>query len=178
MKKLLTKKLLTLLLLIPLALMALAGCSNEYILNEKTFFKVMTNMLYFPENYVGKTIEVDLFMYSLSDVYGNEYNCAVRKCSAGVGCTCGNDTVIGFIIEYDGYLPEARNQSEDSNDKAWVHFKGQLKSSEMTNVTINSYDSDGNVVEGAYETVSFLVFVVEEATEIEDYSDLAYYVIN
>lgn len=172
------KKLLTLLLIIPLALASFAACSDEYILNETTFFKVMTNMQYYPENYVGKNIEVDLFMYSLADIDGNVYDCAVRKCSSGVGCTCGNDTVIGFIIEYDGYLPEARNQSDDTNDKAWVHFKGQLKSAEKTAVRINSYDSDGNVVEGAYETVEFLVFAVEEATEIEDYSNLAYYVVN
>ncbi len=172
------KKLLALLLSLPLALISLAACTDEYILNEKTFFKVMTNMLYFPENYVGKSIEVDLFMYSLTDIYGVEYNCAVRKCASGIGCTCGNDTVIGFIIEYDGYLPEARNQSDDTADKAWVHFKGQLKSSEKTAVEIHAYDENGEVIEGTSETVEFLVFCVSEATEIEDWSNLSYYVVN
>ncbi|MCD8308851.1 MAG: hypothetical protein LUD19_03265 [Clostridia bacterium] len=173
----LKKRALKIALLLVAALCLLCGCdTSEYILNEDTFFLVMTNMQYYPGQYVGKTIEADLFMYTVTDIYGNEYQCAVRKCSSGYGCNCGADTVIGFVLEYDGELPEPKNQSEDTNDKAWVHVRGTINSAEFPDITIHSYDSDGNVIEGANETLKMLVLYAEEVTEIEDYSGLSYYV--
>ena len=78
---------------------AFAGCGTDsYVLNEDTFFLVMTNMQYYPEQYVNKHIEYDCFVYHLTDVEGNVHVCAVRKCSAEYGCQCGNDTVIGFVL--------------------------------------------------------------------------------
>jgi len=155
-----------------------AGCggNKDYVLDESTYFLVMTNMLYYPEQYEGSDIECDCFTYSLTDVSnGTEYICGVRKCSSGYGCTCGNDTIIGFILEYDGELPEPKNQSEDTNEKSWIHIKGQLKSSEKTTVTIYSY-TDGQPNYDKTETISFLVFSVESCSVIEDYSSLNYYV--
>lgn len=152
------------------------GGQNEYKLNEKNFFLVMTNMWYYPAQYVGCDIECDVFTYRITDLNGKEYLCGVRKCSAGYGCTCGADTVIGFILSYDGEIPEPRNQSEDTGDKSWIHIKGKLKSDRFTDIEINSYDASGNVVDGVTETVKMLEFEVEELTEITDWSGLNYYV--
>lgn len=153
------------------------GCGNKgYVLNEDTFFLVMTNMQYYPEQYLNSDIEFDCFTYDLTDVDGNTYTCGVRKCSAGYGCTCGNDTIIGFILESDDELPAPRNQSEDSNDKTWVHLKGSLKNAEKTTVTIHSYLPDGTVDPDKTEEIPFLIFEVSSCETIDDYSNLQYYV--
>lgn len=149
---------------------------DSYKLTEDTFFLVMTNMQYYPEQYLDSEIEFDCFTYALQDVDGNNYLCGVRKCSAGYGCTCGNDTIIGFILNSDVDLPKPRNQSENSVEKAWVHLKGRLKSAEFTPVTIHAYLSDGSIDPSRNEQIKFLQFNVESCEEIEDYSNLAYYV--
>ena len=156
----------------------LAACnsSEDYILDEETFFLVMTNMQYYPEQYIGSNIEFDCFTYELQDVSGQSYLCGVRKCSAGYGCTCGNDTIIGFILDSDDTLPEPRNQSEDTNEKAWVHLSGTLNSADKTDVTIHAYLPDGTVDPDNTEQIQFLVFHVSSCDPIEDYSNLRYYV--
>lgn len=153
---------------------ALTGCSKDYFLTETSFFKAMTNMLYYPENYLNSTIDLDCFVYEITDVKtGVEYVCGVRKCSSGYGCTCGNDTIIGFILLYDGDVPAAKNQSEDTNDKTWIHIKGTLVDAVKTYVNVYSY-VDGVATEDT-EQIYFYTFNVEELTEI-DGSGLAYYV--
>lgn len=152
------------------------GSPGEYILNEETFFLVMTNMQYYPEQYVGANIEFDCFTYELEDVNGTSYLCGVRKCSAGYGCTCGKDTIIGFILDSDEELPAPRNQSEDNPDKTWVHLSGTLPSAEKTSITIHSYLPDGTVDPDKTEQILFLVFDVSSCDLIEDYSNLRYYV--
>ena len=152
------------------------GKQKEYILTETTFFLVMTNMQYYPEQYTDCDIEYDCFTYELTDVEGKSYMCGVRKCSSGYGCTCGQDTIIGFLLEYDGELPAPKNQSEDNNDKTWVHLKGKLKRAEKTEVTVHSYLPSGEIDGGKTETISFLIFSVESYALIEDYSNLHYYV--
>ena len=156
----------------------LSGCGKEkdYVLDEDTFFLVMTNMQYYPEQYLDAQIDFDCFMYDLTDVDGNTYRCGVRKCSSGYGCTCGNDTIIGFLLNYDGSLPEPVNQSGDSAEKAWVHLSGKLKSAEKTTIPIYAYNADGSVDTSTTEQIVFLVFDVDSCTEIEDYSGLQYYV--
>ena len=155
-------------LLTPLLLI---GCSNQNncIIKEKTFFLVMTNIQYFPEEYINKNIELDCFTYSIMDIHEKEYICGVRKCTAGFGCKCGKDTVIGFILNYDGEIPAPKNQYENTNEKSWIHIGGQLSSVEKTNIQI--YSNDGQV-----EEVEFLSFDVSTLEEISDYSDLAYFV--
>lgn len=156
---------------------AFAGCGTDsYILNEDTFFLVMTNMQYYPEQYVGKHIEFDCFVYHLTDVEGNVYVCGVRKCSAEYGCQCGNDTVIGFVLEYGGSIPDPVNQSEDTNDKAWIHVRGTIPSAQKTDIRIYAYTAAGEVDYDTVETISFLTFMADSVTEIEDYSGLHYYV--
>lgn len=150
--------------------------NKDYILNEDTFFLVMTNMQYYPEQYLDSEIEYDCFTYNLEDVNGEVYTCGVRKCSSDYGCTCGNDTIIGFILESDEPLPEPRNQREDSADKTWVHLKGKLNTTQKKDITIHSYLPDGSVDPEKTELISFLVFDVESCDLIEDYSDLKYYV--
>lgn len=162
--------------LLALLIPACGRTNDGYQLNEKNFFLVMTNMWYFPTQYVGRDIECDVFTYRITDVNGDSYLCGVRKCSAGYGCTCGADTVIGFILSYEGEIPEPRNQSEDTGDKSWIHIKGRLESDEFSEININAYDADGNVIEGASETVKMLRFNVSELTEIDDWSGLSYYV--
>ena len=161
------------------ALTLVFACScqktEDYVLNEKTFFMVMTNIQYYPKNYVGKDLEFDCFTYSLTDVDGNTYTCGVRKCSSGYGCRCGRDTVIGFILNYDGVVPEPRNQSENTNDKSWVHLKGKIDSDKFTEITIYAYNGDG-IDYSTTETIKFLTFNAESLIVIEDYSSLSYYV--
>ena len=152
------------------------GKQKDYVLTEDTFFLVMTNMQYYPEQYVESEREYDCFTYELTDVNGERYICGVRKCSSGYGCTCGQDTIIGFILEYDGELPAPKNQSEDNNDKTWIHLKGKLKGTEKTSVTVRSYLPSGEPDGDKTEEILFLVFSVESFYLIEDYSNLHYYV--
>ena len=155
---------------------AFAACGpKDYVLNESIFFRVMTNVQYFPEQYIDSTIELDCFTYRLEDADGTVYICGVRKCSAGYGCTCGNDTIIGFVLEYDGEIPEPRNQSADNNDKTWVHLKGKLKSADKLTITLNSFaqGADGSQIP---DQIQMLTFVVESCDLIEDASNLNYYV--
>ena len=147
----------------------LSGCSKNYDMDESTFFLVMTNIQYYPEDYVNKDISFDSFTYKLTSVQGDEYMCVVRKCSSGFGCKCGKDTIIGFIVSNDLGLPEPKNQYDDTNDKAWVHVIGQIKSTDKT--TFEIYNAD-NVP----EEVSFLSLEIKDFSIIEDYSNLHYYV--
>ena len=155
----------------------LGACSNnkEYVLTEKTFFLVMTNMQYYPEQYVGKSVEYDCFTYDLTDVGGKTYRCGVRQCSAGFGCKCGKDTIIGFILDYDGVIPEPKNQSEDTSDKTWIHLEGTLPSAKKDEIKIYAYNGD-EIDYDTVETVVFYHFAVSSLTPIEDASGLAYYV--
>ena len=172
------KKCLCLLLALTLlcSLSACGGKTKDYVLNEDTFFLVMTNMQYYPEQYADSALEFDCFTYALEDVDGNSYLCGVRKCSAGYGCTCGRDTIIGFLLESQTELPAPRNQSADNNDKAWVHLRGRLKNSEKTDITIHAYLPDGTIDPETTETISFLTFEVESCEEIENTEGLQYYV--
>ena len=153
----------------------LSGAGWDYVLNERTFLKTMTNMRGFPSWYMRSEIELDCFVYELTDVEsGKEYTLGVRKCSSGVGCTCGNDTIIGFILDYDGAIPAARNQSEDTNDKAWIHIAGKLESDTPETIAIAAYTN--GVPNGSTEYIQMFRFAVSSLSEIEDYSSLAYYV--
>ncbi len=154
---------------------ASCGKTEEHILTEKSFFLVMTNIQLFPHKYVGEQYELDCFTYKITDTSGKEYYCGVRKCSSGYGCTCGKDTIIGFILDYDGEIPEPKNQSEDSNDKTWVHLCGSLETDAYTDVTVYAYNGEEPDY-AATETIRFLTFRVETLTEITDYSGLNYYV--
>ena len=156
------------LLAVPFLLM---GCSNQnsYVLTETSFFLVMTNIQYYPEEYLNKDITFDCFTYELESTSGEKYLCAVRKCSQGYGCKCGKDTIIGFIVGKDLGLPEPKNQYEDTNDKAWIHVTGQLKTTDWTKFSI--YGADNTT-----EEVQFLSFDIKEFNVIEDYSKLRYYV--
>ena len=177
-----TKKLRMTALLLALCLcLSAAGCGSggeekSWVLDEETFFLVMTNMQYYPEQYLGAKIEYDCFTYALEDVDGVTHLCGVRKCSSGYGCTCGSDTIIGFILESDSELPAPKNQSEDSNDKTWVHLSGELKSAEKETVTIHAYLADGTVDPDKTEQIVFLVYSVDSCSLIDDPSGLHYYV--
>ena len=170
------KKLLLVLIAVLVCLTFAACGPRDYVLNETSFFMVMTNIQYYPENYLQSNLEFDCFTYELTDINGKSYMCGVRKCSSGYGCTCGNDTIIGFVLEYDGELPAPRNQSEDTNEKTWVHLSGKLKSADKVKIEIRSYLSDGSIDPSKTEQIQFLVFAVENCELIADYSNLHYYV--
>ena len=147
----------------------LSSCGNGYDMNESTFFLVMTNIQYYPEDYVNKDLTFDSFTYKLTSVQGEEYMCVVRKCSSGFGCKCGKDTIIGFVVKnYEG-LPEPKNQYDDTNDKAWIHVTGQIKSADKKVFEIYNADNEP-------EEVSFLSIEIKDFSIIEDYSNLHYYV--
>ncbi|MDY4186646.1 MAG: hypothetical protein SOX77_02145 [Candidatus Borkfalkiaceae bacterium] len=154
------------------------GAQNEYVLTEKTFFLVMTNVQYYPEQYVDKNFEYDCFTYDLTDVNGKTYRLGVRKCSAEWGCKCGKDTIIGFILNYgdDIKVPAPKNQNDNTPDKAWVHLKGQITSAEKTKINVYAADENGEPDKNTVETVYFLNYCVTDSTVITDYSNLNYYV--
>lgn len=176
MKKIIQKLAIATLFIVTAAC-AFTGCGVEQssVLTESTFFKVMTHMTFYPENYLNSEIELDCFVYEITDaVTGTQYVCGVRHCSSGYGCTCGNDTIIGFILEYDGEIPAAKNQSDKTtNGKTWIHIKGALVNAEKNYVNVFSY-VDGAATEDT-EQIYFFRFHVTELTEI-DGSNLAYYV--
>ena len=159
--------------ILPLILMSsflMTSCSsNQYVMNENTFFLVMTNIQFYPEDYINKELTFDCFTYQLTSVSGDEYLCVVRKCSSGFGCKCGKDTIIGFIVDKELGLPEPKNQYDNSNDKAWVHIVGELTSADKT--TFDIYNDYGDP-----ESVSFLSLEVKDFSVIDDYSNLHYYV--
>ena len=170
------KKLVVMVLLMAICInLPACGKKKGYSLDEKTFFLVMTNLQYYPEQYLDKDIEFDCFSYALEDIDGKTYMCGVRKCSSGYGCTCGKDTVIGLLLEYDGKIPEPRNQGDDTNDKTWMHLKGKLKDNEKTKIRIYAYNNN-EIDYDTIETIEFLSFKVETLELIEDYSNLHYYV--
>ena len=171
------KKVVLFVLLIVVGVCALTACDHfDPNLNETTFFYAMTTIQMYPEEYVGRTISYDCFTYRLTDVEGQEYLCGVRKCSVGYGCNCGKDTIIGFILDYDGAIPEPKNQSEDTPDKSWIHVEGSVASAEREEIVIHAYDAAGQIDEGKTETVVFYHFAVTSLAVIKDYSGLAYYV--
>ena len=171
------KKVASVLLLACLLILCFASCgaSDRYDLTEGTFFYGMTTMQLYPEEYVGKEISFNCFTDRLTDVEGKEYLCGVRKCSAGYGCNCGKDTIIGFILDYDGAIPEPKNQSEDTADKAWIRVEGTIASAEKQEIRIYAYDASGNVDYDTVETVVFYRFAASSLVEI-DGAGLAYYV--
>ena len=160
--------------------LVLAGCGEQgpkdYVLDEDTFFLVMTNLMYYPEQYESSSLELDCFTYELVDVEGNSYLCGVRKCSSGYGCTCGKDTIIGFILDSKEELPAPYRQSEDDNEKAWIHIKGHLRDAKKETIKIHAYLPDGSLDPDTVEEIVLPVFEVESFETIEDYSGLKYYV--
>ena len=171
------RKITPIILIMLILCVAFAACGpRNYVLNENTFFLVMTNIQAYPQNYLESNLEFDCFTYELVDVDGNSYMCGVRQCSAGYGCQCGKDTIIGFILEYDGELPEPRNQSDDSNDKTWVHLSGKVKSAEAKTIHLPSYLDDGSVDPNNTDEIKLLVYTVDSCVLIENYSNLKHYV--
>lgn len=169
------KKILNIIFLSMALLAVLTGCgSNSYVLTETNFFRVMSNMLYLPEQYLGKDVSLDCFVYEIEDAITSEkFICGVRKCSSEYGCTCGNDTIIGFILVYEGEIPAARNQSEDSSDKTWIHIAGQLVDAEKSYVHVWTYENGEKTDQT--EKIYFYRFAVASLEEI-DGSNLQYYV--
>ena len=169
------KKIIIIIILSLLCLLTACKSDKNQVITEEMYFRVMTNILYYPEQYEGKTLELDCFTYELEDVDGNKYLCGVRKCSSGVGCKCGRDTIIGFILKSEQELPSPKNQNIETNDKMWIHIKGSLNSMRAKEIRIYAWNGD-KVDYNKIETVNFYVFEVESFSVVEDYSKLAYYV--
>ena len=148
----------------------LVACSpNKYVMDENTFFLVMTNIQFYPEKYIDKELTFDSFTYKLTSVSGDDYLCVVRKCSSGFGCKCGEDTIIGFIVDQNLSLPTPKNQYDDTNDKAWVHVVGEIKTADKVEFEIFNKNHEP-------EPVQFLTLEITDFSIIEDYSGLHYYV--
>ena len=156
----------------------LTSCgSDKCVISENRFFLLMDNIIRYPEEYINKELSLDCFTYDIKDVNDNVTVCGVRKCSAGYGCTCGRDTIIGFILNYEGEIPAAKNQYENSVEKTWIHISGHLANKNKTTITIYSYNADGTQSTDT-EEVQFLTLNVESLELIEDYQNLHYYVTN
>ena len=160
------------------SLFCACGVSGEIL--EENFFLSMTNIQYYPQNYTDVDIKYDCFTYRLTDVNGKDYICGVRQCSSGYGCNCGNDTIIGFLLDYGGTIPEPKNQSEKSVEKTWVHIVGKLQSATPKEIEIYAYKKVGDGYEidttAPHEKVNFLTLKVSELSLISDYRNLKYYV--
>ena len=166
------KKSLTL-LAIPFLLTSCGG--DKCVISENRFFLLMDNILRYPEEYINKELTLDCFTYDIRDVNDSLTVCGVRKCSAGYGCTCGRDTIIGFILNYEGEIPAARNQYENNVEKTWIHITGHLANKQKTTITIYSYNADGTPSTNT-EQIQFLTLNVETLELITDYQNLHYYV--
>lgn len=151
----------------------LSGCTADGTIKEERFFLTMYNIQLYPEEYVDKLITLDCFTYDIEDISGKIITTGVRKCSSSYGCQCGKDSVIGFILNYDGQIPAARNQSEDSVEKTWIHVTGYLSSQEKTTIELSSTDVNGNPIS---DYIQFLTLNVKTLDLIEDYQNLHYYV--
>ena len=84
-------------------------------------------------------------------------------------------TIIGFLLEYDGAVPEPIKQSEDSPEKAWIRVKGRLKGNGKTDIYVYAYNGD-EIDYNTVEKISLLTFSADDVEKIEDYSGLNYYV--
>ena len=151
----------------------LTGCTADGNIKENHFFLTMYNIQLYPEEYINKTITLDCFTYDIEDINGVVITTGVRKCPSAYGCKCGRDSVIGFILNYDGEIPAARNQAEDSVEKTWIHVTGQLASKDKTTIELYSTDDKGNQIT---DSIQFLTLNVKTLTLIEDYQNLHYYV--
>ena len=151
----------------------LSGCAADGNIKENRFFLTMYNIQLYPEEYINKQITLDCFTYDIEDINGKITTTGVRKCPSAYGCKCGKDSVIGFILNYDGEIPAARNQAEDSVEKTWIHISGKLASQEKTTLELPSTDADGNPIT---DTIQFLTLNVDSLNLIEDYQNLNWYV--
>jgi len=158
------------LLFLPLLL---TGCTADGNIKENRFFLTMYNIQLYPEEYVNKQITLDCFTYDIEDINGKITTTGVRKCPSAYGCKCGKDSVIGFILNYDGEIPAARNQAEDSVEKTWIHVTGKLASQEKTTLELASTDIDGNPIT---DNIQFLTLNVSTLNLIDDYQNLNWYV--
>ena len=161
---------LTYLLFLPLLL---AGCTADGNIKENRFFLTMYNIQLYPEEYINKTITLDCFTYDIEDINGAITTVGVRKCPSAYGCKCGKDSVIGFILNYAGEIPPARNQAEDSVEKTWIHVTGKLASNNKITIELPGTDANGNPIT---DSIQFLTLNVESLNLIEDYQNLNWYV--
>ena len=153
--------------------LVLTGCTADGNIKENHFFLTMYNIQLYPEEYIKKQITLDCFTYDIEDINGIVTTVGVRKCPSAYGCKCGKDSVIGFILNYDGEIPPATNQAEDSVEKTWIHISGKLASQEKTTIELPSTDVDGNPIT---DSIQFLTLNVETLELIEDYQNLNWYV--
>ena len=151
----------------------LSGCTADGNIKENRFFLTMYNIQLYPEEYVNKQITLDCFTYDIEDINGVVTTTGVRKCPSSYGCKCGKDSVIGFILKYDGEIPAARNQAEDSVEKTWIHVSGRLAGQEKTTIELASTDANGKPI---VDYIQFLTLNVKTLELIEDYQNLNYYV--
>lgn len=160
------------------AIFLFAGCAQkgkEHVLNDVTYYLVMQSMLFNPSAYLQDTFVLECFVYEIEDVQtGEVFTCGVRKCPSNIGCRCGNDSVLGFRLLFDGDIPPARNQTANDSDKTWIRVSGKLAGTELTGVDVYRYDAEGNPT----NTIETIYFCSLEASSLEeiDGSELSYYV--
>lgn len=160
----------------------LCACGKtEWILTEENFFFTLNNVQMFPERYLNNVFELNCYTYLITDTEGNTYLCGVRHCSSGYGCTCGNDTIIGFLLDYDGEIPEPVNQSDkNSVEKTWIHIRGTIETAERVQIKVYAYTDGVADPSKPTETISIPTLSVSSLTVLseEEYKDLKPYVVN
>lgn len=98
--------------------------SKADIVITDNYFIEATNDIYFNvDDYVGKTIFMEGYIYVYSDDEGVEHYAVVRNTP---GC-CGNDGLAGLDVSSENGYPEAGS---------WVEVTGELKKDK-----INGYDT-------------------------------------
>ncbi len=160
-------------------LLAFAACTKtEWVLNEGNFFFTMDNVLRFPGRYYNNTFDLNCFTYQLTDVNGKTYMCGVRHSSSEYGCTCGNDKIVGFVLDYDGEIPTPINQSDKySVEKAWIHVRGKITSEEYVKISVWAFTDGQPDQSKPVETIALPLLTVESLTVLteEEYKNLQQY---
>lgn len=88
--------------------------NNLIEVTDNYFIEQTNDMFYNVDDYIGKTIKIQGFVYSYEGNNNDKYYCVVRNTP---GC-CGNDGLAGLDIRFDGRYPK---------ESTWVEVIGILE---------------------------------------------------
>ena len=113
---------------------------NELYIREKMFITQINDIYFNIADYDGKTIVVEGMFQMIPGMDGNEAVPAVYR--VGPGC-CGNDGWAGFLLNYDGDLPEV---------DSWIRVKGTpelIQNDVYVNLYLNVTEMEVKELRGA-----------------------------
>ena len=123
-----------------------AAAAPDIVFKEATYVTLINDVYNNPNNYLGKTIQID-GMYTLEDFTSKNGKIYYYVYRQGPGC-CGNDgSMCGFeFTSADGTYPSYVPQSGDANSAhPWIKVTGVLE---------QYYEGEGDQKTGPYFTLS------------------------